>query len=128
MLNRLGKAVVMAAEEETSEIIRRRLFDWHGIPDEGRKVAAAYAEWMQANRELLPKWFPVDSAREAIEATYPFHPMALVRIREEMADPSAIPTDARCPAASGAVGFGGVPKRIQGRFRRSADRPRHGAS
>jgi hypothetical protein len=32
---------------------------------------------MQANRELLPKWFPVDSAREAIEATYPFHPMAL---------------------------------------------------
>jgi hypothetical protein len=77
MLDRLGKAVVMAAEEETSEIIRRRLFIWKGLPDEGRVVAAAYAEWMQAHRELLPKWFPVDSAREAIEATYPFHPMAL---------------------------------------------------
>ena len=63
MLDRLGKAVVMAAEEETSEIIRRRLFNWTGLPDEGRAVAAAYAEWMQAHRELLPRWFPVDSAR-----------------------------------------------------------------
>jgi predicted AAA+ superfamily ATPase len=43
MLDRLGKAIVMSAEAETSEIIRRRLFDWGGIPDEGRKVAAEYA-------------------------------------------------------------------------------------
>ncbi len=77
MLDRVGKAVVMSAEAETSEIIRRRLFDWGGMPDEGRKVAAEYADWIIAHRDQVPKWFPVDNAREAIEATYPFHPMVL---------------------------------------------------
>ena len=77
MLDRLGKAVVMSAEEETSEIIRRRLFDWGGMPPDGRKVAAEYADWVLEHREQVPKWFPVDNAREAIEATYPFHPMVL---------------------------------------------------
>ena len=77
LLDRLGKAVVMSAEAETSEIIRRRLFDWGGIPPEGRRVAAEYADWILEHREQVPKWFPVDNAREAIEATYPFHPMVL---------------------------------------------------
>ena len=77
MLDRLGKAVIMATETETSEIIRRRLFDWEGLPREACKVAAEYADWIIDHREMLPRWFPVDNAREAIEATYPFHPMAL---------------------------------------------------
>ncbi len=77
MLDRLGKAVVMSAEAETSEIIRRRLFDWGGLPPDGRKTAADYADWIIEHREQVPKWFPVDNAREAIEATYPFHPMVL---------------------------------------------------
>lgn len=77
MLDRLGKAVVMSAEEETSEIIRRRLFDWGGLPADGRKAASEYADWIVEHREQVPKWFPVDNAREAIEATYPFHPMVL---------------------------------------------------
>src|ERR1700692_4663171 len=34
LLDRVGKAVMMSAEAETSEIIRRRLFEWHGVPDE----------------------------------------------------------------------------------------------
>lgn len=77
LLDRLGKAVVMSADSETSEIIRRRLFDWGGLPTEGKKVAAEYADWIVAHREQVPKWFPVDNAKEAIEATYPFHPMVL---------------------------------------------------
>lgn len=77
MLDRLGKAVVMSAEAEASEIIRRRLFEWTGLPPEARKAAADYADWIMEHREQLPKWFPVDNAREAIEATYPFHPMVL---------------------------------------------------
>ena len=28
LLDRVGKAVIMSAESETSEIIRRRLFEW----------------------------------------------------------------------------------------------------
>jgi len=70
MLDRLGKAVVMSAEAEASEIIRRRLFEWAGLPPEARKAAADYADWIIEHREQLPKWFPVDNAREAIEATY----------------------------------------------------------
>ncbi len=77
MLNRLGKGVIMSAEEETSEIIRRRLFDWGGLPADGRRTAADYADWIVEHREQVPKWFPVDNAREAIEATYPFHPLVL---------------------------------------------------
>lgn len=77
LIDRLGKSIVMSAEKETSEIIRRRLFDWGGIPPEGRKAAADYADWVLEHREQVPKWFPVDNAREAIEETYPFHPMVL---------------------------------------------------
>ncbi|HOI54444.1 MAG TPA: DUF499 domain-containing protein, partial [Phycisphaerae bacterium] len=77
LLDRLGKAVIMSAEEETSEIIRRRLFDWGGMPDEGRRVAAEYAEWVLEHKDMVPKWFSADNARQAIEATYPFHPTVL---------------------------------------------------
>jgi hypothetical protein len=28
--DRVGKPIMMAAESETAEIIRRRLFEWHG--------------------------------------------------------------------------------------------------
>ena len=31
LLDRLGKPVIMSADAETSEIIRRRLFDWDGV-------------------------------------------------------------------------------------------------
>ncbi|MFC2037214.1 ATP-binding protein, partial [Chloroflexota bacterium] len=77
MLDRVGKAVVMAVEAETSEIIRRRLFEWGGLPPEGRRTAAAYADWLLDHRHQIPNWFPIDHAAETFEATYPFHPMAL---------------------------------------------------
>ena len=32
LLNRLGKAVIMSSEGEIAEIIRRRLFEWGGLP------------------------------------------------------------------------------------------------
>lgn len=77
LLDRLGKAVVMSSEEETSEIIRRRLFEWHGVPPEAQKVASAFAEWISDHRQQVPAWFPVDRARETFLATYPFHPTVL---------------------------------------------------
>lgn len=75
MLDRVGKAVIMAAETETSEIIRRRLFEWDGITKDAEKTIAAYADWCVDHRTQIPGWFPVDSAREAFRATYPFHPV-----------------------------------------------------
>jgi len=77
LLDRLGKAVLMSVEAETSEIVRRRLFEWSGLPDDARKTAAEYARWIVDHRQQLPGTFPVDQAREAFEATYPLHPALL---------------------------------------------------
>jgi hypothetical protein len=74
LLDRLGKPVVMSSKEETSEIIRRRLFDWQGVPKEAKDVIIkAYAEWAIEHRNLIGD-FPVDHAKEAFLASYPFHP------------------------------------------------------
>jgi len=77
MLDRLGKAVIMSAEAETSEIIRRRLFEWNGLPKDALATIEEYEVWLQANKQQLPSWFPVENAREALKASYPFHPSLL---------------------------------------------------
>lgn len=77
MLDRLGKAFIMSAKSETSEIIRRRLFEWEGLPDDSHKVITAYTDWIVAHRYQLPSWFPVDQPQEALAATYPLHPMVI---------------------------------------------------
>ena len=77
LLDRLGKAVIMSAEAETSEIIRRRLFEWFGLPDDAKKTIAEYADWIVDHRQQIPNWFPIDNARDAFAATYPFHPTVI---------------------------------------------------
>jgi Protein of unknown function (DUF499) len=85
VLDRLGKAMVMSADAETSEIIRRRLFEWdeRAVTSEGKvmlskdalETCVEYAEWVADHRHQLPSQFNVDTAREAFAATYPFHPV-----------------------------------------------------
>jgi hypothetical protein len=77
LLDRVGKAIIRSAETETFEIIRRRLFEWGGLPKEAKITAAEYTEWLQANKQQLPSWFPLEHSREALEASYPFHPTLL---------------------------------------------------
>ncbi len=77
MLERLGKAVILSAEGETFEIIRRRLFEWGGIPDDAKKAASEYAAWIVEHRHQVPQWFPIDQARETFLDNYPFHPGVL---------------------------------------------------
>lgn len=77
MLDRLGKAVMMAADKETSQIIRRRLFEGSGLSPDAQRVVSDYADWVIDHRRQLPGWFPVDHAREALESAYPFHPTVL---------------------------------------------------
>ncbi len=89
MLNRLGQAVMMSADTDTAEIIRRRLFEWDAraidqqgrviLPREAIDTCQAYAAWAQANRGLLPGDFAADNALEEFKATYPFHP-ALISV------------------------------------------------
>lgn len=77
LLDRLGKAVIMSAEAETSEIIRRRLFEWQALPKDALGTIEEYEAWLSANKQQLPSWFPVENAREALKASYPFHPSLL---------------------------------------------------
>jgi hypothetical protein len=87
LLDRVGKAVVMSAEEETSEIIRRRLFEWDPravsgtglvlLPKEAAETCVDYAKWLQDNKAQIPSWFSTDHATATFESTYPFHPMVL---------------------------------------------------
>ncbi|MYA16811.1 MAG: ATP-binding protein [Gammaproteobacteria bacterium] len=77
LLDRLGKAVIMSVEAETAEIIRRRLFEWHGLHRDGLKTVGEYVEWLAAHRHQVPSWFPIDNARETLAASYPFHPSVL---------------------------------------------------
>ena len=87
LLDRVGKAIVMSAESETSEIIRRRLFEWDPravsgtgrvlLPKAAVETCAGYAAWLQENKHQIPSWFSVDHAKETFESTYPFHPMVL---------------------------------------------------
>lgn len=87
LLDRTGKALVMSADAETSEIIRRRLFEWDldAVSAEGKvllnreakKTCEEYAQWCIDNKSQIPGWFSVDDARKAFEACYPFHPTVL---------------------------------------------------
>jgi len=87
MLDRLGKALLMSAEAEASEIIRRRLFEWdpRTVGQNGKvlltrnaiSVCSEYADWTADHRQQIPQWFSIDHARETFESTYPFHPAVL---------------------------------------------------
>lgn len=76
LLDRLGKAIMMSAETEIAEIIRRRLFEWGGMSDDARKTAGEYAEWAIEHSQEL-SGIDADSAREIFLACYPFHPSVL---------------------------------------------------
>ncbi|HBT76904.1 MAG TPA: AAA family ATPase [Planctomycetaceae bacterium] len=80
ILDRLGKPVVMSVESETSEIIRRRLFEWgqwEDLKKDAKNTAKQYADWIVKHREEIPQWFPIDDAVKTFEATYPFHPSVI---------------------------------------------------
>jgi hypothetical protein len=87
LLDRIGKAVIVSVETETSEIIRRRLFEWDEraftsdgrvlLSKEAEETCRAYADWIQTNRQQLPALINPDLAREEFRATFPFHPMVI---------------------------------------------------
>jgi hypothetical protein len=89
LLNRVSKGVIMSAESDAAEIIRRRLFEWDEFTPDGRvhlpreaiDTCRAYAEWLQQHRSQLPTWFANDNALAEFKNTYPFHP-ALISVFE----------------------------------------------
>lgn len=87
ILDRLGKAVIVSVESETTEIVRRRLFEWDegAVAPNGRVIldkqaedtCRAYADWVHDHRQQLPSLINPDLARESFRDTYPFHPMVI---------------------------------------------------
>jgi hypothetical protein len=76
LMDRTGKAIMMSAETEVAEIIRRRLLEWYGLPEDGRTTAAAYADWaIEHSAELTG--IDADSIHEKFRTAYPFHPSVL---------------------------------------------------
>jgi len=76
LLDRVGKAIMMSAGAEIAEIIRRRLFEWWGMPEDGRKTASGYAEWaIEHAPELVG--IDADTACGKFQECYPFHPSVL---------------------------------------------------
>lgn len=87
MLDRVGKAMTMTAGAETSEIIRRRLFDWDTRPlntdgrvrlsQDAEDTCFEFARWVGTHSTELSSSVPPDHARAHFESCYPFHPCAL---------------------------------------------------
>jgi hypothetical protein len=87
LLDRVGKAVIMSADSETSEIIRRRLFEWddNAVTADGRVLlnrdaigtCNEFGDWVKDHKQQVPEQFNFDGAREAFASTYPFHPSVL---------------------------------------------------
>ena len=75
---RVDKPYVFSEGYEIVEIIRRRLFEYPmDIGTDGKKTISDYVEWIMEHRQQLPNWFPVQTAQEIFENSYPFHPTVL---------------------------------------------------
>ncbi len=87
MLQRISKSVILSAESDACEIIRRRLFEWDDravtpdgrvlLPKEAYDTCREYAEWVREYRDQLPDLVNPDIARDQFLASYPFHPMTI---------------------------------------------------
>ncbi len=87
MIDRVGKSMPMTAGAETSEIIRRRLFEWDAgkvgqngrvlLDNDAMQTCSAYAQWLISNESQLGGTLPAAQALDAFKATYPFHPSVL---------------------------------------------------
>ncbi len=73
LCDRTGKAILMSADKEMSEIIRRRLFEWDGLTADAKATCSAYAEWAADHAQELAG-VNRDAIHEQFRACYPFHP------------------------------------------------------
>lgn len=77
LAGRQDKPYVLSEGMEMAEIIRRRLFEWGGdVPADGKATIREYIEWLRSRQDQIA-WNEMDHAKEAFEATYPFHPTVI---------------------------------------------------
>jgi len=71
---RMSSDLRPVADEEIYEVVRRRLFESLGDPDEHKKAADAYLKMYQQHPNEVPPEATKDTFREHILQSYPFHP------------------------------------------------------
>lgn len=76
LCDRLGKAILMSADKEMSEIIRRRLFEWDTLSNDAKATCSAYAEWAADHAQELAG-VDRDTIHDQFKACYPFHPSVI---------------------------------------------------
>ncbi|MSR55922.1 MAG: ATP-binding protein [Gemmataceae bacterium] len=74
--DRIGKPILMSADKEMSEIIRRRLFEWDTLSNDAKATVSAYAEWAADHAQELAG-VDRDAIHEQFKACYPFHPSVI---------------------------------------------------
>ena len=82
-LSRVGADTKPVADEEIFEVIRRRLFEDLGHPDQIDRVIHAYGELYRKRRSELPAYASKTEYKERLKKSYPFHPelIDMFRIR-----------------------------------------------
>jgi predicted AAA+ superfamily ATPase len=76
LCDRTGKAILMSADREMQEIIRRRLFEWNGLDKDALATISAYAEWSADHAQELAG-VDRDAVYEQFKSCYPFHPTVI---------------------------------------------------
>lgn len=76
LCDRVGKAILMSADKEMPEIIRRRLFEWDGLSKDAKATCSAYAEWAADHAQELAG-VDRDTIHQQFQACYPFHPSVI---------------------------------------------------
>ena len=122
MLDRVGKAISMASDTEVNEIIRRRLFDWHGLPDDAKKTAAAYAEWTRDHGSEIANMG--EKTRSSCSRPVTRSTRRSSRCSSESGKACPLPANAGDPSIACALGFLGLPRRAPESIRRSAHHAR----
>lgn len=76
LCDRLGKAVRMTADQDLPEILRRRLFEWEGLPPAAEATLAASADWAAQHAHELAG-IDRETIHQRFRACYPFHPTVI---------------------------------------------------
>jgi len=71
------------AQNESFEIVRRRLFDTTGVEDEVEEVCRAFADYYRINRDKLPAEVQESRYYDKLKHSYPIHPEVFDRLYED---------------------------------------------
>lgn len=82
ILERVQRTEVTAESAEIYEILRRRLFEHIGSPEDHKRVADAYWKYYRENSNAFPQQVLDTAYRDRIAQAYPFHPDLIDVLRD----------------------------------------------